>query len=384
MTATRYPLSFYLALAANFFFFASFQWTYATLPGYVQAIGGDLFHVGLATGLFALSAVAVRPAVGWLADHWGRKPLLVAGAALFVLSPVLYAVLDRLWPFMAARVVHGVGIAAFTTAYTAVVVDVAPAERRGEAVGLAGITSNLGLLFMPALGLATASGWGYTVHWALAAALGGAGLLLALLLHEEPAAHAILPTGPRWAVARRRPVWVAAFGATGLAVAYGAALSFMAPLAAERELTAAGTYFSAFALALMAAQAAAGWLSDRVGRRAVAVPGLAVAAVAAATLAWAHSNPVLLGAGALLGLSWGLVRTGIDTGVVDAVGSEARGTALGFLYTCFDAGVGVGSFGLGLAVQAWGYPAAFYLAAGWAVIGLAVYLGLNSPRLPRP
>ena len=38
----RYPVSFYLALAANLFFFTGFQWTFATLPGYIQEIGGEL------------------------------------------------------------------------------------------------------------------------------------------------------------------------------------------------------------------------------------------------------------------------------------------------------------------------------------------------------
>jgi MFS family permease len=172
-------------------------------------------------------------------------------------------------------------------------------------------------------------------------------------------------------------VWVAALASTGLAVAYGATLSFMAPLATERGLKAAGAYFSAFAATLMLAQVLAGWLSDRIGRRAVAAPGLAVAALATVWLAVAHSDATLLAAGATLGLSWGLVRGGLDAAVVDAVPAEGRGTAIGLLYTCFDAGVGVGSFGLGVAAQHYGYAAAFGLAAVWAAVALAAYLGLS-------
>jgi MFS family permease len=130
---------------------------------------------------------------------------------------------------------------------------------------------------------------------------------------------------------------------------------------------------------MMLAQASAGWLSDRIGRRAVAAPGLAVTALATAGLALVHSNAALLAAGAGLGLGWGLVRVGLDTAVVDTVPAESRGTALGFLYTCFDAGIGIGSFGLGIAAQQYGYAATFGLAAAWAVGALAGYLGL-SPR----
>jgi MFS family permease len=370
-------LAFYLAVSANFFFFASFQWTYATLPGFVQHIGGDLVDVGLATGIFALSAVVARPLVGRLCDRWGRKPLLLAGATLFTLAPACYALVGSVWPFMAIRAAHGIGIAAFTTAYTAFAADLAPPAQRGETIGLAGLTSNLGLFFMPVLGSVAVSKWGYGPHFLAAAGVAAVGVVLILSVSEARADRpdpAIVRPGTRL---RLGPVWAAAVAGTGLAVAYGAALSFMAPLATERGLTAAGAYFSAFAATLMLAQVLAGWLSDRIGRRAVAAPGLAVAALAAVWLAAARSDAALLAAGATLGLSWGLVRGGLDAAVVDAVPAASRGTAIGLLYTCFDAGVGVGSFGLGVAAQQYGYAAAFGLAAAWAAVALAAYLGLG-------
>jgi MFS family permease len=378
-----YPPSYWLVLAANFFFFAGFQWTFATLPGFIQEIGGDAAAIGLAFGLFSLSAVAARPVVGWLVDNWGRKPVLLAGAAVFGLSPAIYAVLGSLWPFLIVRVFHGVGIAAFTTAYTTLVADLAPAERRGEAIGLSGVTNNLGMLVAPAVGAWTVSQWGYGVHLALSAGITAVSIPLLLPVAEPERAPSTQAAGPKLrAVVRLRPVWVAAFGITGLAVAYGALLSFLSPFANERGLTAAGAYFTAFAVAMMLAQASAGWLSDRIGRRAVAVPGLILAVVAMVLLATARTNAALLAAGAIFGLSWGLARAGIDTSVVEAVSAEARGTAVGFLYTVFDTGVGVGSFGLGMVAQAQGYAAAFYAAAAWAAAALTGYVGWGRNERP--
>jgi MFS family permease len=380
-----YPTGFYLALGANFFFFASFQWSYVTLPGFIQILGGNATHIGLAFGLSTLSAVAVRPAIAPLIDRWGRRVALGVGAALFALEPILYTLTTSVWPFLAVRLMRGLAIAAFTTAYTALVADLAPEGRRGEAIGLSGITNNLGMLFMPALGTAVLSWGDYTLHFWAAATIALLSLLLVLPIREpQRGPRKLLQAGPGfWDVARRKPVWLASFGGTGLAVAYGAALSFMPPLAEERGLAAAGAYFTAFALAMMAAQAGAGWLSDRVGRRAVAWPGMAAAALAALGLGLARSDAALLASGAGLGLSWGLVRAGLDTAVVDAVGSEARAAALGVLYTCFDAGIGLGSYGLGLAATSWGYGVAFYLSAVWATLALASYLlwsrGSTSP-----
>jgi predicted MFS family arabinose efflux permease len=87
-----------------------------------------------------------------------------------------------------------------------------------------------------------------------------------------------------------------------------------------------------------------------------------------------------LAAGAALGLAWALVRAGLGAAVVDAVSADARGTALSFLYTCFDLGVGAGSFGLGIMAQAQGYGAAFRMTAGWAVVALIGYVAWDQRK----
>ena len=370
-----YPPGFYLAVAANFFFFTSFQWIYVTLPGYIQEIGGDAAQIGLAFGLSTLSAIAVRPFLGTVVDRWGRKTALLIGAGIFTLVSVLYILADTIWLLLAVRLLLGVGIAAFTTAYTALIADLAPVSRRGEALGLSGVTNNLGMLFAPALGATMQARWGYAAHFGAAAGIAALSFVLLLPVQEVRPQESSEQAGPGfWRVARLAPVWTAAIGGTGLAVAYGVSVSFMPPLAAERGLTAAGAYFTAFALAVMSAQASAGWLSDRIGRRAVAIPGMFAAVLAAGLLGLAGSNAALLAAGAGLGLSWGLARAGLDTMVVDAVPPQARGTALSVLYTLFDAGIGLGSFGLGLVAGTQGYAPAFYAAAAWALAILACYV----------
>ena len=125
---------------------------------------------------------------------------------------------------------------------------------------------------------------------------------------------------------------------------------------------------------MMLGQASAGWLSDRVGRKAVAVPGMVLVVPAMIGLVLSATDVALLASGAVLGLSWGLARAGIDSAVVDAVPEAVRGSAISVLYTVFDIGVGVGSFGLGVAAQVQGYAAAFTLAALWALVALLGYL----------
>jgi MFS family permease len=216
---------------------------------------------------------------------------------------------------------------------------------------------------------------GYGAHFWLAAALGAVGVVLILPIVEPDREGRAEGEDPRLiVVARIRPVWVASFSVTGLAVAYGAILSFLPALADLQNLSTSGAYFSAFALALIVTQASAGWLSDRVGRRAITVPGLILVIPATIALGLVTTDLGLVAAGAAYGVAWGLGRVGLDTIVVDAVSPQERGTAISILYICFDLAVGVGSYGLGIVAQWRGLPAAFYIAGMWAAVALAGYL----------
>jgi len=44
----------------------------------------------LIIGFFAVSSMVIKPLGGWGADRIGQRPIMLAGAALFSVSPVLY------------------------------------------------------------------------------------------------------------------------------------------------------------------------------------------------------------------------------------------------------------------------------------------------------
>ncbi len=124
-------MNFFLALAANTLFYFGFQALFPTLPLYVDHLGGTPTDNGLLTLAFALTAVLSRPFLGSLTDRWGRKPLMLIGAAIFVAAPLGYAASHTVMALLLARAFQGIGIAAFTTAYQALIVDLAPAAIDG-------------------------------------------------------------------------------------------------------------------------------------------------------------------------------------------------------------------------------------------------------------
>ena len=63
----------------------------AALPRYVAGpLGGGNIAVGVVVGAFSVSAFILRPWAGGFGDRRGRKPLMLAGAALFAVSVLGY------------------------------------------------------------------------------------------------------------------------------------------------------------------------------------------------------------------------------------------------------------------------------------------------------
>ena len=123
-----------------------------TLPAYLDAIGIKQQQIGLIIGVFAIGLLATRPLVGKLADTRGRKLVLLIGTAVAAIAPLGYIFVNSIPLLIVVRAFHGISIAAFATAYSALVVDLAPRKQRGEIIGLMSLTNPVGVALGPAIG----------------------------------------------------------------------------------------------------------------------------------------------------------------------------------------------------------------------------------------
>jgi len=154
------------------------------LPVYALRQGIHESAIGFIIGVFALAAMVLKPWVGWALDWRGRRGLLVTGAALFTTASLLYPLTGSTTTLLLVRVLHGAGMGLFPTAGVAVVADLAPPERRGEAMGLFGMASNLGMALGPAIGAVLDERLGFVPTCLVAGVLALLGTVLALRVPE--------------------------------------------------------------------------------------------------------------------------------------------------------------------------------------------------------
>lgn len=113
---TLYTKDFLLLSTSTGLFFGGLQLLIPAIPLYVERMGGSRFEVGLAVGTLVVSALLFRPAVGSQTDRRGGKRFLALGCLVAVFASLGYIPASSLLPLLFFRILHGLGVASFTTA----------------------------------------------------------------------------------------------------------------------------------------------------------------------------------------------------------------------------------------------------------------------------
>jgi MFS family permease len=364
--------AFFLVLLANVLFWLSLQVLYPPLPLYVASIGGTPADNGLATFGAAGGAVLSRLFIGPLTDRFGRKPMMLLGGIIACASPVLCSLAHTVPWLIAARVLAGVGIAAFTTGFQALLADLASPERRGEVLGWGGNSMALAALVGPLAGDWITRHQGFSVVFGTAAIAGALCVLTTFLIHEpsREAKRAIgtppLPGLQEALALSNVRAGIAAVSPVGMA--FGAMITFWPLVAQQYRLNTIGAFFSVYALGQLTVQTLAGRLSDRIGRSHVMLPGMLFTGIAFASIPLARSDAASLLVAFACGAGLGIARTAIDALVLDGAPITLRGTVVAVEFTLNDIWIGLGSALLGSLASAAGYHAMYAVAGAMCVV----------------
>jgi len=362
-----------LATVATFF---GFQLLLSVVPLYAEEVAaGGGSGAGLATAAFMLSTVLAQVQMPRLLRRFGYRSALLAGLLFLGLPAFFYPLTQGLGQVLAVTLARGVGFGVVTVVFAALVVELAPPERRGEALGVFGVAITLPTVFGNPVGLWLADVSGYGAAFVLGGAVSLAGLPAALGI---PAGRGGAPVGVRQG---RTAGFLEGLGRGPLLrlfVLFSAATSAMGVLVTFLPLAVPGSglFSSASALLLFGVSSTASrWWAGRFGDRRdpglLLAPGLLAGAVGIASLP--QGGPVLLGGALLFGAGLGFLQSSTLILTMQRVSDDERGLGSTLWNVSFDAGTGAGAlvFGL-LVVPAVGFAAAFHLSAVLLVAALAL------------
>ncbi len=342
--------------------------------------GGDARLVGIALGIYGLTQALLQLPFGAASDRFGRKPVIVAGLAIFALGSFIAAAADDLWLVILGRGLQGAG--AISAAVSAFVADSTRDSQRTKAMAMVGITIGasfaLSLIVAPPLyrWVGISGMFAFTGVLALAA--------IAWVVFVVPAA----PRVPRGGLSRQAVLTVLRdpdlmrlnFGIFALHAVQVAIFVVLPGWLVERAGLDLGShwmlYLPVVLLSFWPMMPAVNWGEKKQRHRVVFVSSVAVLGLV--LLALATRPQGLIPFAVLLFLFFAvfnILEASLPSMVSRLAPAHIRGTALGLFNTTQSLGLFAGGAVAGLVRAAWGDAAVFMLAGFVIAVWLVAALG---------
>lgn len=329
--------SFVILFGLNFFMGMSQFMMNTLVPKYAYFLGCEASVVGLVTSTFALTALAIRPLAGPTMDYINKNRLLTIAYGTITLAIVICGFSRDVTMLVAARLIHGLGVAFAAPLCLALASNLLPDRKIASGLGVFYLGSVIAAAIGPASGLWLADLIGYNAVFFICSGIMFLSFLLSLLLKNEKnscPAHFSITLRQIVAPEVIRSALVLFF----MSLAHSSS-SFIAIYGAALGVKEIGLYFTASAVVMLVVRPLAGRIADRYGVGKTVIPGLVIFACSLALLSFCRSLPMFLAAGALSALGYGFSQPIIQTLNMQLVPRERRGVAGNTNYMGIDLGI---------------------------------------------
>jgi predicted MFS family arabinose efflux permease len=363
--------AFWTAWTATLIFFAGFYTLLVPLPRYLVREGLPDWQIGLILGAFGVASLFWRTLAGVGVDRWGGRPVMLLGAGGLVVGASCIVLTANPVVLLGLRLLQAAGYVAFTTAGTALIIELTPEEERGKRLAIFGAAANVAITLAPAAATALLAVVPLEVGFWLTGALalvGGA--LAATIAAPARERRSVRDWRQGWRFPRR--LWLP-MAMAGLFGAGFAAFFLFAPILSERREVPPGLIYTVYGVSIILTRIVGSRWLDRVGTGRTLL-------LSAVLLAGGLGLSAFAGTTTWLGLAAFLIAAGSGLFHPVLIAHHARllpgepGQATAGFYLGFDLGIGLGSWLLGAVLDLAGLT--------WLFLAAALLVLANIPLLP--
>jgi MFS family permease len=359
-----------------FTFFGVFQ-LLPVIPLRIVDLGGSKTAAGSFLFVYTIASAFSAPIMGSIADHWGRRRMLVTASVMFVVFSILYGIVPWLPVVLIVGLAHGALWSAILSSAGAIMSDFIPAARRTEGLAYWGLAPTAAMALAPAAGMQVYRfGWG-----ALCLEMALLSAFTSIWASRLPSTEAVNRAELR-AMPNVRELWDmnvarATLSLTVIAFGYGGVTSYIALLARERKVMPESLFFTVFALATVVVRVFMSRLGDRYGHKVLLYPALVATPIAFLLLAYVDSRTEMIVAGTLFGAGMGAAFPAFMNFVMTHTDERRRGRTFGSVIWAFDTGIGLGSIVMGAIGQRFGLGRAFLVAAAISCLSIPIFVATS-------
>ncbi len=376
----------HIMFAAGLCFWACMASLLPVLPLYIEDLNATSQELGIIMGSFAIGLLVFRPQMGILSDTQGRKVVLLLGILVAAIAPIFYLLTHHKFLLIGVRIFHGISIAAFATAFSAMIADISPPQHRGEVIGTMSLSNPIGMALGPMFGDWMLHSQGYNACFWLSCTLASLSFVFAtqVQLQDKPMPKSI-HTEPNqdylkllWKPEFRMPTLMMLV----VGSAFGILSAFVPLYLRENQLTVtASAFYSSAAIMSFITRAIAGKQSDRHGRGRFMTLGILAYGLSMAILWLAHGDSWVIVSGLIEGIGGGMFLPVTIALITDRATPEMRGRIFSLCISGFDVGIFLAGPCLGGVADIIGYRGLFGVATGIVAIGMAFFITRSSKDL---
>jgi len=276
-------------------------------------------------------------------------------------------------------VLGGVGEAAFFVGAGTLVTDLAPADRRGEAISYWSVAVYGGLAFGPALGETLLGDDRFDAVWLVSAALAALAAIIGLTTRDVVALRTESTEGPRPPLINRSALAPGLVLFLGLVSLAGFA-AFVPLYVSDIGLSDSSGILFLYGALILVIRIVGARLPDRLGPLRAGTWATGVGALGMLVIAaWPSVVGLVVGT-VVFASGMSLLYPAIMTLALTGVSEGERSSVVGTMSSFFDLSQGLGAFILGAIAAFGGYRGAFAGGAVFAITGLVLLRSGIDPR----
>ncbi len=377
MKKEPFAYQYYMVLLAGLCTSMGYSMISGVIVKYVVSLGFSLTTAGFVSGLYASSALFVRPVGGMLSDRFHEKRLLRVSTPLFALCIFAYGLVPSLGGFAFIRIISGMVFAVNGTVTSAYACKFIPRSRTGEGIGYMGLTYTLSMAVAPGIGLSVFNSLGSRPAFCIAGCVIALATVFIMLIRDDMSPKSIGNCGFSFSSLIAVPLLPLAFINGLFSFCNGIIVNFIILHAEKNNIANPTVFFTVTAAVMLVVRPLAGKFNDRKGLPAVLIPAFIVSAAGMLFIGSLSSFFVMIAGAVLTSLGSGSGQPSIQAECVKRMPESQRGVAISTYFVFADLFQGFGPLIGGAIADAKGYTFTYNVCAAVLIGGLFLYLAEN-------
>jgi MFS family permease len=364
---------------------------YMTLPLFFSSVGVGKAENGILISIGTFAGVISGLIAGAVSNRVGRKKILVVSGLIYASTFFMLVFLGRdFYSLLFSRFIAGIGYYMMPVMITTMAADIFPFKERGKAMALYGSSGGVGALIGPLTTPFLVHGNDYTWYFVFSGASVLVCAIATLFLVKETLPPEI-KNKARIDAGKKFDIKGFVLSLKGLGVVvliflvavtvYRTGYTMIDPFLSlylkevlNLDLNSVSYIYALRALCTIAFSIAAGWLTDKYGRKTMFLVGLGMTVVTTFSYTITQSFVQMLFLRSWDAAANAMTLTAVRTLVADLLSPEMRAFGMGLYSATTQQSSTVGSIFSGFVIDAAGYNTTFYIATFLSLLAFIVVL----------